>query len=301
MEGLRDVLREAQQTRVAIGHFNVSDLAGLKAVFESARELHVPIIVGLSEGERAFMGVRLAGAATKALREEYDYPIFLNADHTHTLAGAEEAARAGFDSIVFDRSELPFDENILETKRAVKALRAINPSVLIEGEIGEIGTGSEIHEEAPQGLTLTSPEEAREFASATGIDILAPAAGNTHGLSRSMIRGEVQKRLGIDRIAEIAKATGLLLTLHGASGTNDKDLRRAGQVGITEIHINTEVRLAWRRGLETAFASEPDQVVPYKLLPAAVKAMQQVVSARLSLFSGKRGIGTHADYSGQRA
>jgi fructose-bisphosphate aldolase, class II len=294
MEGLRDVLREAQQTRVAIGHFNVSDLAGLKAVFEAARELHVPIIVGLSEGERAFMGVRLAGAATKALREEYDYSIFLNADHTHTLTSAEEAARAGFDSIVFDRSELPFDENILETKRAVKALRAINPSVLIEGEIGEIGTGSEIHEEALQGLTLTSPEEAREFASATGIDILAPAVGNTHGLSRSMIRGEVQKRLDIDRIAEIAKATGLFLTLHGASGTNDEDLRRAVQVGITEIHINTEVRLAWRRGLETAFASEPNQVVPYKLLPAAVKAMQQVVSARLSLFSGKRGIGTHS-------
>jgi fructose-bisphosphate aldolase, class II len=293
MNGLLDVLREAQQNRVAIGHFNVSDLAGLKAVFQSARELHVPIIAGLSEGERAFMGVRLAGAATKALREEYDYPIFLNADHTHTLASAEEAARAGFDSIVFDRSELPFDENILETKRAVKALRAINPSVLIEGEIGEIGTGSEIHEEALQGLTLTAPQEAREFASATGIDILAPAVGSTHGLSRSMIHGEVQKRLDIDRIAEIAKATGLFLTLHVASGTNDEDLRRAIQAGITEIHINTEVRLAWRRSLDKAFAGEPDQVVPYKLLPAAVEAMKQVVSERLSLFSGKRGMSTH--------
>ena len=294
MNGLLDVLREAQQNRVAIGHFNVSDLAGLKAVFESARELHVPIIVGLSEGERAFMGVRLAAAATKALREEYDYPIFLNADHTHTLASAEEAARAGFDSIVFDRSELPFDENILETKRAVKALRAINHSILIEGEIGQIGTGSEIHEEALQGLTLTSPQEAREFASATGIDILAPAVGNTHGLSRSMIRGEVQKRLDIDRIREIAKATGLFMTLHGASGTNDEDLRRAIQAGITEIHINTEVRLAWRRGLETAFASERDQVVPYRLLPAAVEAMKQVVSERLSLFSGMQSSGTRA-------
>lgn len=175
MEGLRDVLREAQRTRVAIGHFNVSDLAGLKAVFESARELHLPIIVGLSEGERAFMGVRLAAAATKALREEYDYPIFLNADHTRSLASAEEAVRAGFDSIVFDRSGLPSDRNVSETTRAVETLKAINPSVLIEGEIGEIGMGSEIHDETRQGLTLTSPEEAREFASATGIDVLAPA------------------------------------------------------------------------------------------------------------------------------
>ena len=289
MKTLREVLGEARQNQVAVGHFNISDLAGLKAVFESARALHVPVLVGLSEGERAFMGVRETAAAVKVLRQEYDYPIFLNADHTHSLASAEEAARAGFDSIVFDRSELPFGQNISETKRAVEALKAINPSILIEGEIGEIGTGSEIHEEAPQGLKLTTPEEGREFAAATGIDILAPAVGNTHDLSRTMIRGEAQKRLDIDRIAEIGKATGLFMTLHGASGTNDDDLRRAIQAGITEIHINTEVRLAWRRGLETAFAKEPDQVVPYKLLPAAVDAMKRVVSARLLLFNGRSG------------
>jgi fructose-bisphosphate aldolase class II len=289
MKTLREVLGEARQNEVAVGHFNISDLAGLKAVFESARALHVPVIVGLSEGERDFMGVREAAAVVKVLRQEHDYPIFLNADHTHSLGSAEEAARAGFDSIVFDRSELPFAQNISETKRAVEALKAINPAILIEGEIGEIGTGSEIHEEALQGLTLTTTEEAREFVAATGIDILAPAVGNTHGLSRSMIRGEAQKHLDIDRIAEIRKATGLFMTLHGASGTNDDDLRRAIQAGITEIHINTEVRLAWRRGLETAFAKERDQVVPYKLLPAAVDAMKQVVSARLLLFNGRSG------------
>lgn len=289
MKTLREVLGEARQNEVAVGHFNISDLAGLKAVFESARALHVPVIVGLSEGERDFMGAREAAAVVKVLRQEHDYPIFLNADHTHSLGSAEEAARAGFDSIVFDRSELPFAQNISETKRAVEALKAINPAILIEGEIGEIGTGSEIHEEALQGLTLTTTEEAREFVAATGIDILAPAVGNTHGLSRSMIRGEAQKHLDIDRIAEIRKATGLFMTLHGASGTNDDDLRRAIQAGITEIHINTEVRLAWRRGLETAFAKERDQVVPYKLLPAAVDAMKQVVSARLLLFNGRSG------------
>jgi fructose-bisphosphate aldolase, class II len=288
MKTLHEVLREAQQNKVAVGHFNVSDLTGLKAVFESARELRVPVIVGLSEGERAFMGVREAAAVLKVLRQEHDYPIFLNADHTHSLASAEDAARAGFNSIVFDRSELPFDQNISETKRAVEALKAINPSILIEGEIGEIGVGSEIHEQAPQGFRLTTPEEAKQFAAATGIDILAPAVGNSHGLSRSMIRGEEQKRLDIERIAEIAKATGLFMTLHGASGTNDEDLQRAIQAGITEIHINTEVRLAWRRGLETAFAKERDQIVPYKLLPAAVDAMKQVVSARLLLFNGRQ-------------
>src|SRR5690348_8544850 len=158
---LREELGKAQRNRVAIGHFNISDLEGLKAVFESAREVGVPLIVGLSEGERAFMGVRVAAAAVRVLREDYHYPIFINADHTHSLASAEEAVRAGFDSVVFDRSELPFAQNISETKAAVNALKSINPSFLIEGEIGEIGTGSEIHESAPRSEERRVGKECR--------------------------------------------------------------------------------------------------------------------------------------------
>ena len=86
MKTLREVMGEARQNDVAVGHFNIADLVGLKAVFESARALHVPVIVGLSESERDFMGVREAAAVVKVLRQEHDYPIFLNADHTHSLA-----------------------------------------------------------------------------------------------------------------------------------------------------------------------------------------------------------------------
>jgi fructose-bisphosphate aldolase, class II len=293
MKKLRAVLTEARDSKVAVGHFNVSELTALKAVFESARDLQLPVVVGLSEGERAFMGVRLASAAVRALRDESDHPIFLNADHTHSLPSAEEAVRAGFDSVVFDRSELPFDQNVAETKRAVEVLKGINPEFIVEGEIGQIGTGSEIHEEAPQHLRLTTPDEARQFVAATGIDVLAPAVGNSHGLSRSMVLGETEKRLNIGRIAEISQATGLFLTLHGGSGTSDEDFARAIQAGITEIHINTELRLAWRRALDKAFAADRDQVVPYKLLPAAVDAIKQVVNARLLHFSGKQGMASH--------
>jgi len=119
------------------------------------------------------------------------------------------------------------------------------------------------------------------------VDILSPAVGNMHGLSKSMLRGDVQKRLNIGRIQEISKATGLFMTLHGASGTNDDDMRKAIQAGITEIHINTEVRVAWKRGMEAGLAKNPDQVVPYKILPAAIDAMKKVVRGRLELFSGK--------------
>src|SRR3984885_3600039 len=119
MLSLQDLLQEAQQTGKAIGHFNISDLVLLKAVFAATRDLSVPVLVGLSEGERDFVGTRQIAAFVRSLREEFDYPIFLNADHTHSLAKAVEAAKAGFDSIVFDMSALPFEENIRQTKQAV--------------------------------------------------------------------------------------------------------------------------------------------------------------------------------------
>ena len=289
MRSLRDLLQDAQQTGKAIGHFNISDLVLLKAVFAAARELNVPVLVGLSEGEREFVGARPIAAFVRSLREEFDYPIFLNADHTHSLAKAVEAAKAGFDSIVFDMSALPFDQNVRETKQAVEALKAINPAMLVEGEIGDIGSGSEIHDQAPDlSKGLSTPEQAKQFVESTGVDVLAPAVGNMHGMLRSMVRGETKKRLDIERIASIKRASGTFLTLHGGSGTDDEDLRKAIAAGINIVHINTELRVAWRHGLEQGLAKQPDEVVPYKILPFAVGAVRQVVASRLKLFNSER-------------
>ncbi|HUK92216.1 MAG TPA: class II fructose-bisphosphate aldolase [Blastocatellia bacterium] len=288
MQILRDVLERSREKGVALGHFNVADLVLLKAVFTAARELNVPVLIGASEGEREFMGTRQIAALVRSLREEFDFPIFLNADHTHSLAKAVDAAKAGFDSIVFDLSALPFDQNVRETKEAVEALKAINPSILVEGEIGYIGSGSEIHDQAPDlAKGLTSPDEARQFVDSTGIDILAPAVGNMHGMLKSMVQGETHKHLDIGRIAEIKKAAQVPLTLHGGSGTGDDDLRQAISAGINIIHINTELRVAWRRGLEDALSKQPGEVVPYKILTTPMEFVRQVVSARLKLFNGR--------------
>ena len=255
-------------------------------VFAAARELRVPVMVGVSEGERAFLGVRQVAALVKSLRDEFDFPIYLNADHTHSLAKALEAANAGFDSIVFDLSALPFDENVRQTRDAVQKLKAINPDILVEGEIGDIGTGSEIHATAPDLTKFrTTPDEAKKFIAATGIDILAPAVGNMHGLVQSMVEGKTKKHLDIERIAAIKKETGSLLTLHGGSGTDDDDFRRAIQAGINVVHINTELRLVWRNSLDASLAQHPAEVVPYKILPAVVEAIKQVALSRLRLFN----------------
>ena len=286
MQQLRNQLKDAQSNGVAIGHFNVSDWTLLKAVCAAAQELEVPVIVGASEGERAFLGVAQIAALVRSLREEQSIPIFLNADHTHSLESAMAAAKAGFDSIVYDLSALPFAENVKQTRQAVEALKSVNPAILVEGEIGNIGTGSEIHESAPDhSKDLTTPEEARQFVESTGVDILAPAVGNTHGMLQTMVQGSVRKRLDLARIREIKRASGSLLTLHGGSGTEDHDLEEAIAAGINIIHINTELRVAWRRGLEEAFAKNPKEVVPYKLLPVAEESVKQVVLARLRLFN----------------
>ncbi|GAC1413175.1 MAG: fructose-bisphosphate aldolase [Candidatus Doudnabacteria bacterium] len=283
---LKEALEKADQDKVAIGHFNISDLAALKGISGAARELNVPVIIGLSEGERAFVGVNEAVALVRSIAKEFDQQIFINADHTHSLESALVAAKAGFDSIVYDRSELPFEENIKETAKAVKELKNINPNIIIEGEIGNIGSGSEIHDKAPENIGLSTPEESLRFIKETGVDVLAPAVGNMHGLLSSMVSGDVKKRLRLDVIEEIKKATGIYLTLHGASGTDDEDIKKAIAAGITIIHINTEIRIAWRKGLDTALAAHPDELAASKIFPESVSSVQRVVKSRLELFNG---------------
>jgi fructose-bisphosphate aldolase, class II len=287
MMTLREILTNARHRRVAIGHFNISDLVALKAVTETARALNLPVLIGTSEGERAFLGVREIAGLVTSLRRRLEHPIFLNADHTHSLEGAVEAAAAGYDMVGFDASTMPLDANIKLTRQAVDAVKAVNSQILVEGELGNIGSGSEIHDSVPESSRiLTRSEDAVRFVDATRIDVLAPAVGNMHGLLKSMISGNVKKRLDIGRIKEIADATGVPLTLHGGSGTDDDDFRQAVQAGITIIHINTELRLAWRRGLDLALAEHPDEVVPYRIYGKPLKEMATVALDRLRLFSG---------------
>jgi fructose-bisphosphate aldolase, class II len=288
MLALDEAMGDAQHKRVAIGHFNVADLVALKAVTAAARALNVPVLIGTSEGERDFIGVREIAAVVAALREETGQPIFLNADHTHSLERALEAAKAGYDMIGFDVSTLPLEKNIELTREAVDAVKSINPRIVVEGELGFIGSGSEIHESVPESSRLlTKTDDAKHFVETTRIDVLAPAVGNMHGLLKSMISGGMRKRLDIGRISQIAAAVAIPLTLHGGSGTDDGDFLKAISAGITIVHISTELRLAWRRGIEAALAGKSDEVVPYKIYSNSVSAMTAVAEERLRLFNAR--------------
>jgi len=283
---LREVLQEADLKHVALGHFNISDLSGFHAVVRAARRMKLPLMIGVSEGEREYIGLKEIVLLVQIAREQDGLPIYLNADHTHSLEKAKAATEAGFDEVIFDASHKPFEVNIKETKQAVEVLKSIRPDVIVEGEAGYIGPSSVIVETVPaESLKLTSPEEAVQFVSETKVDVLAPAVGNMHGLLPSMVRGETHKRLDIERIRHIKQETGAFLTLHGGSGTADADFVAAIHAGLTIIHINTELRVAWRKGLEKSLQTQPHEVTPYKILPGAEFAMEDVVAARLTLFN----------------
>lgn len=287
MKTLREYIEDAKLRKVAIGHFNISDLAGLKGIFEAAKELDLPVIIGLSEGERDFVGTKNAADMVRNLREQYGYPIFINADHTHSLEKIQEAVNAGFDAVLFDAGKLPLEENIAKTKEVVEWVKKTRPEVLVEAELGYLGTSSTILKEVPEGAAikledLTKPEEAKRFVQETGIDLLAPAVGNIHG----MFKDAPNPNLFIERIAELRVAAGVPMVLHGGSGIRDEDFIAAIQNGIAIVHINTEIRLAWRQGMERALSEKPDEVTPYKLLLDPIEAVKKKVAERLKLFNG---------------
>ena len=220
MKTLREYVDEANEKKIAVGHFNISNIEGLRAIFNAARKVGVPVIIGVSEGERDFIGVKQVVALVKSIRDEYDYPIFLNADHTYSFERVKEAVDAGYDSVIFDGAKLPIEENIKIAKQCREYAKFVHPKMLVEAELGYIGQSSKVMDKVPDGVQMTSAEEAKSYVDQTRIDMFAPAVGNVHGIITS---GE--PALNIERIAEIKKATGVPLVLHGASGNSDEDIR----------------------------------------------------------------------------
>ena len=286
MKSLREYVADAATNGVAIGHFNASTVAMVRAIFHAAQKLSVPVIVGFSEGERDFFGVRQAVAYVKSLREEFDYPIFSNADHTYSFERVKEAVDARFDAVIFDGAELPFDENLKLTAASVAYAREHNAGMMVEGELGFIGKSSSVRAEIPKGVNIseeffTKPEEAARFVKETGIDLFAPAVGNIHG----MLANGHDPALNLKRMKEIHDAASVPLVLHGASGNSDSDLSAATKSGASIIHVSTELRTAYRTAIQLALQQNPDEVAPYKYLRSAVSAVEKVVREKLIIFN----------------
>ena len=285
MKTLRECVKEAEENKVAIGHFNISNLEAFHAIYNAAKKLNVPVIVGVSEGEESFVGKEEAVALVRSIRERDNYPIFLNADHHSNFEAVQACIDAGFDSVIFDGAKLSFEENVKITKECVDYARSVtrktSRDTIVEAELGYIGSGSNIKDTIPEGAgILTKPEEAKKFVEMTGIDMLAPSVGSVHGLIKSG-----KPHIEAELVKEIRKKTGVPLVLHGGSGLRDVDFTNAITSGISIVHINTEIRIAYVEGLKKSLADKPDEVVPYKISAPAMNAVEEMVESRLKLFN----------------
>lgn len=281
-ETLFNILLEAQKNNRAIGHFNISNLEQLRAIMEAAKSFSAPVMIGLSEGERKFVGLKQAVALVRAFKEEYDLLVFLNPDHSHSVKSAKTAFDAGFNSAHIDLSKLSFEENIKGTKEVVDYVKSKNPEILVEGELGYLRGESKIQKEKiiikPEDLT--KPEEAAEFAERTGIDRFAGAYGNSHGISLD------EPALDIERIKAVRKILPekVAMVLHGGSGIPDEQIKEAIKAGIANIHVNTEIRTAYTETIRKFLVENPEETTPYKIMAPAVEAVKNKVEEKLKLF-----------------
>lgn len=271
----------------AIAHFNISNLDQARAIVEVAEELNQPVIIGVSEGERAYMGVKMVRTIVDQLNQEYNVPIFLNADHTYSLDKVKEVIELGYDSVIVDGAKLPYEENVALVKECVDFVRGYEEKtgkrVLVEAELGYIGQSSSLNSALPEGVSdenLTTVDQAKDFIIRTGVDMFAPAIGNVHGM---LIDAE-EPKLHIDRLKEISAAVDVPLVLHGASGNTDEDLKGSIDNGVAIIHINTEIRKAFRDGQMAYLAEHANEVAPYKFGKAGQDEMKKIVKAKMELY-----------------
>ena len=281
---LKEEFAKAKEGGFALGHFNISDSTQFNAIVRAADRAGVPVAVGVSEGEGEFLGLQNAAAlvaAAKAMGKR----VYLNADHSYTAARAKAAIDAGFDSVIIDGAKMTFEDNVAMAREVVAYARASGRDVLVEGELGYIGTSSKVLDALPEGVqvteeTMTKPEEMKRFIEETGVDLIAPAVGNVHGI---IATGD--PRLSIKRVSELEAVSTVPMVLHGGSGTVDEDFRNAIKAGMRMVHINTEIRLAYRKGIEASLSADAKEVAPYRFLSGGEKAVEEAVYSRLMLFS----------------
>jgi len=278
----RDWLQKAKEERFAIGAFNVGNLETFKAIAQAAANKKSPVIIESSPGETKWMEAANIVDIARNFSAEYDIPILVNLDHSETLEDCINAVEVGFDLIHFDGGKLPLEENLKIVRQVVEASHA--KGLTVEGEIDHIQGTSEVHigsaaEEAAKGI-MTDPDRAAKFVEESGIDIFAAFFGNVHGVFSG---GDENLHLNLlKQIAEALPET--YLSLHGGSGIPDDQVKQAIQLGIVKVNVNTEMRQAFRVGLEEALKKNPDEYALYKLLPETIEEVKKIVEHKIEVF-----------------
>lgn len=263
------LLREAVNSDYAIGAFNISNREFLVAIILAAKEANSPLIIQASESTVKFLGFDyLAHLIKFADKFSENIPIVFHLDHSRKLETIVGAIKAGFTSIMYDGSHLPFDENVATTKEIVKIAKAVG--IPVEGEIGRIGGVEEHIKVREDEVIYTEVEDAVKFYELTGVTSLAIAIGTAHGMQKK------NAKINFQRLEEIhSKLPDVPLVLHGSSGVPKEDIKKAIQLGIKKVNIATELKMAMADGIKRALSN--GTIEPRDYLTEGIESVKREV------------------------
>ena len=278
----RHLMQRSRQQGFAVGAFNIDNQETLIAVSRAAQKLNAPVLVEVSQGEVDALGLENIRDMVDNYRDEYGIEIYINLDHSPTVEACKRAIDVGFEFIHIDISQANHDaseeEIIAKTKEVVEYAKFTG--ALVESEPHYFAGGSNVHDEDIDyeeiRKTFSTPEGARAFVEATGIDTFAAAIGNLHG------KYNVPKEL--DLLARIRSAIDCQISLHGGSGTPLHYFEDASKAGVSKININTDMRVVFRETLEKVLKENPKEYAVVKLMPQVYGAVQQVVEEKIAAF-----------------
>ncbi len=279
---MKEMLADAQKRKYAIPAFDVSNYEMMKAVLDVCEEERSPaLLMGLGY-DMAGKGMDLLASMVSEASRFYSVPVCFHLDHATDLDFIKKAAAAGFSSVMYDGSVLPFEENVRRTSEVVQF--AHKAGLTVEAELGHVGNAMVGNEadtkinEAPED-TLTDPADVVRFIDATEVDALAVAIGTAHGVYKKT------PSLRIDRLDEITAVCGCPLVLHGGSGTPDDQMKAAIEHGITKINIYSDVVMAMNEGLKNKLNSMKNPATwPVYIFEEARSNMKEVVRAKIRIF-----------------
>lgn len=268
---LNDILYKAQREHYAVGLFNAIDSEMLQSTIDAAEELDSPIIIGTAEVLLPYGKLKLIAPSMISMAEKAKVPVVVHFDHGLTFDACMEALRLGFSSVMFDGSAADIKSNLKETAEVVRIAHAMGASV--EGEIGHVGEG--ISGDNAQTDSYTTPKEAMDFLSETGVDALAIAIGTAHGVYKT------KPKLDLERLKAIRENVDTPLVLHGGSGLSDEDFRNTVRDGITKINIFTDLCTAGLNAMREGIAENKDYLT---IRDMRYNAIKQAVKNKITLF-----------------
>lgn len=272
----KEILQIALAQRFAVGAFNANNMEMIQAIIETAHEERAPVILQVSQGAIRYAGLDYAVGLVKIAAAQVDIPVVLHLDHGTSFEQNVLCLRAGFTSLMFDGSKMPYGENVTISKRVCEIAHIAG--IPVEAELGRVLQAKDGVTPEEVEAAMTNPDQAKEFIELTGADSLAVAVGSVHAMEAR------EATLDIPRIEAIRQKVGVPLVLHGSSGVKHESVLEAIEHGICKVNVATYLNQAFVQGMREGFEKHPDEVDPRKYLSISRENVKEAVREKIRLF-----------------